>query len=518
MNQINNNRTHKAMINSLAGIIGYFFSMLANIIFRTVFIYFLSIEYLGISAILTNILSLLSLAEMGIGSAMTFSLYKPLANNDKNKINALLVVYKKVYRGIALLISVAGLLLIPYLDFFIESRPDIPESLEVIFLLYVLNTVLSYLAIHKHSILQADQKAYVVTIWTNVFMIIRYAAQILWIILFRTYIPVLIIQLIVTLIGNVVISKIAEKRYKFIKYPNKNDKIDEAEKKSLISKIRAMMLYRIGSYVVNSTDSILISKFIGVAAVGVYSNYMLLFGMATALSNYISSSLTPSIGNQAETQTMDKIQSVFQTLYFMFFVISSITTICIAVLINPFIEIWIGQEYLLSTTTVVFLVINYYILMMRRIIVSYRNALGLYEIAQLKPVIEAIINLVASFILLKYFGVAGVIIGTTISGITTSVWIEPYILYKYYFKSPQKEYWKKFSQYAIFTFILTVLMLFLRGFIYQGTILTFILITILTLIISTLILILIFRRTNEYRESRNRVNLLISNVKKNFKK
>lgn len=505
-----NNRTQNAAINSVVGIASYFIAMIANFAFRTVFIYFLSVEYLGIQALLTNILSLLSLAEMGVGSAMIFSLYRPIARNEISKIRALLQLYKKMYRIIAVLIFVLGLLLTPFLNFFIASRPSISEPLEVIFLLYVANTAFTYLSIHKHSILQADQRAYIVTLWTNFFMILRYIAQILWIIIFKSFIPILIIQLILTLMGNIFVSKKAEKSYPFIKETNEDDKISNLEMKSIVNKIQAMLLYRVGSYAVNSTDSIIISKFVGLVSVGIYSNYTMLLGLANSIINFISSALTPSIGNQIESQSSNQVHKTFSTLYFIFFWISSITTISFSTLLNPFIELWIGEKYLVSSGVLCFLIINYYIMMMRRVMVAYRNALGLYEIAKYKPIYEALINLIASLILVRYFGMMGVIIGTTISDITTSLWIEPYVMYKHFFIKGLKQYWIKYIIYAIFTSILSVLMITFRNFFYTGGVVSLIFIFVAILMITNIFIWLLFRNSEEFKETTSRIKSMIN--------
>lgn len=178
-------------------------------------------------------------------------------------------------------------------------------------------------------------------------MVLRYVLQIFWIFICRSFIPTLMIQLASTIIGNLYIAYLAEKRYPFIREKTFSSEITSDEKRDLVTKIKAMLLYRVGAYVVNSTDNILISKFIGVVSVGIFSNYSMLLGLAKSITNYISSALTPSIGNQIETQSQEEIHKVFHTLYFMFFWLSSATTICFAVLLNPFIELWVGSSFLL---------------------------------------------------------------------------------------------------------------------------------------------------------------------------
>ncbi|MBG9979951.1 lipopolysaccharide biosynthesis protein [Facklamia lactis] len=510
-NNLNNkqNRTYNVFLNSTAGVAGYFVSMLANFAFRTIFIYFLSIEYLGVNALMTNILSLLSLTEMGISSAMTFSLYEPLANNNREKINVLLKYYKKMYLCISVIILCLGLLMTPFLNFFVESKPNIPESLEFIFVLYLMNTAFSYLIIHKHSILIADQKSYIVTLWTNVFLILRYIFQIGALFLFEKFIPTLIIQLLLTFLGNFYITKIAEKRYPFIKEEVIGE-LSNKDKADLTSKIKSMLLYRIGSYLVNSTDAIIISKFVGITAVGMYSNYTMLFTLSTSLINYISFALTPSIGNQVHDQKIENVYSVFKVLFFIFFVIATITTIGFVVLINPFIHLWIGEKYLLADITVVFLVLNYYFLIMRRVIVSYRNALGLYEDTKFKPILEALVNLVASLILQHYMGVTGVVIGTTVSILTVSIWIEPYILYKKYFKIPFYKYIYNLFGYTVFTIFISIVLITIRNLFYSNTIINFILMAIFSILFTLIMIVLIFRKVPEFQDAYKRVMLLIN--------
>ena len=501
-------RTKKIVLNTTISMVGYLISATMNFIYRTIFIHSLGNVYLGIQGLFINIISLLSLADMGISSAITFSMYKPLSQNNTELITTLIAFYRKVYRIIAIVVLAIGFVILPFIDFFIDKRPDIPESLEVIFILYVINSVFTYISISNHSILNADQNEYIITLFNNALLVIRTIIQIVWVFKVGTFIPTLIIQFICTLAGNVLISIIARNKYPYIKNKNKR-KLSKENLKEISEKIRAMFLYRVGAFVVNGTDNILMSKFIGIATVGIYSNYTMLIGIIKTFTGYLCSSLTPSIGNHIaiknDNESKDEMHSIFNILYFMFFWISSFTAVCLSSLLNPFITLWINDTYVLSELIVLFIIINYYIYSMRRLMIVYRNALGLYIEAKYKPVIEAIINLVMSIVLLNYMGVLGIVVGTIISDVATGVWIEPYILYKKYFKTDMKKYWGKYFLYFLITIIEIFVVMFLSKLIFKNTILSFILICLITVTLPNLVIISLFNKTNEFAECLKRV-------------
>lgn len=508
-----NSRTLNTIKSTVAGVGGYIITYLFSFITRTIFILTLGQTYLGIQGLFSNILSLLSLTELGLGSAIMFSLYKPIADNDTEKIKSLMQYYKKAYSIIGLIVLIFGVLLLPFLNFFVNEPPNIPESLKFIYLLYLLNSVLSYLLVYKQSLIRAYQKAHIVSLYTNIFTIARDIIQIICLLTLKTFIPTLIVQIVFTFAGNYVLSIKADKMYPFLKNV-KDYKLDQNTRIDITTKIKSMFLYRIGAYVVNGTDNILISKFLGLTYVGLYSNYYILIALIKTMTGFFTTAVTPSVGNVVSTSDVKNVKKIFEELNFMTFWLYSFCSVCLYILLNHFIIIWLGKEYLLSSKVVVLIVINFYIYGIHQNMLIFRNALGLYIQAKWKPVAEAIINLIASLILMKYFGLAGVILGTTISFLTTALWIEPVILFKHYLGEGVKKYFIDYISFAITTFISSITIKFLTESIQSESIITWIKKLFICFIIHNFLIVLIYKKTNAYKDCLNRLKKIFLVLKK----
>ncbi|RDW20756.1 lipopolysaccharide biosynthesis protein [Oceanobacillus chungangensis] len=508
---MSNSRTINTLRNTVSGIMGQFLIYLTTFVYRTIFIYVLGKTYLGISGLFTNILMLLSIVELGIGSAINFSLYKPIAEGNIQKIKSLMHFYKRLYRIIAIAVAVLGLSLLPFLDFFIVGSLDISEPLSLIYILYLLNSLVSYISAHKQALIMADQKGYIITVYRNGFLLVRDVLLIIWLLIFNTFLPTLIIQVVTTLLINLFLSRKANKMYPYLRDKNVLS-LDLDTKKDLTIKIKSMFLYKIGATIVHGTDNILISKFIGIGSVGMYSNYLLVINSARTLIQYLITALTPSVGNSIALSDRKTVFRIYNSLYFIIFWIYSLFATCFFILLNPFITIWIGEEYLFSQLIVAAIVLNFYLYGIHQHMLIYRNALGLYQYAKSKPIFEAIINLVASIYLLKQFGLVGVILGTTISYITTGLWIEPYVLYKHFLKTGSKEYWIRYIIYISITILNITLMYFIAEFIFDGTLLMFIVLAMLCIIIPNIIIVLVFHNTPEFVDFIKRIKHLVNQM------
>ena len=509
-------RTKNATINLIASIGSYAISTIIAFVYRTFFIKELGSVYLGVQGLFTSMLTLLSLVELGVGNALTFSMYKPLAKKNEEKVRQLLKYYEKAYRIIAVIVLGFGISLLPFIDFFIKGRPDIPESLEFIYLLYVFNSALSYLCIYKQSILQADQKGFVVSLSNSVFQIFRTILQIVSLFILKSFIITLVIQIACTVIGNLFISKYAEKKYPYIRNLKNVKEIEKTEKKTITDKIRALFLYKIGSYIVNGTDSILISEFVGIVENGMYSNYLMPISVIKSLFEFGCNALTPGLGNKSASVSSDLGESKeedFLTLLYIHFLFCSVITSSFIAFIERFIFVWAGPDYLLGDLTVIFLGINMYMYCMRRVSISYRNAFGLYTYARYKPIVEAIINLFASLLLMIKFGLAGVVMGTTVGELLTSFWIEPYVLYKHHFKKTQKEYWEKYIVYSLITLVFTIVGVLLNNSYEINSWLKLVIVGGLFAAIQFIIINVLFFKTKEGKAARIRVRNLFNKVK-----
>lgn len=510
-----NSRIKNTIRNTLFGVGGQLLSQLLAFVYRTVFIHYLSSNFLGVQGLFSNILSLLSLAELGIGNALTFSMYKPLAQKDTRKVQALMGYYAKAYHLIAGIVAVVGLSLAPFLDFLIKEVPAEINHLQLIYLLYVFDSVASYCLIYKQSIIKADQKTYICTLYTNVFTIIRYIMQMVFLILMKgrgegSFICILVIQVLFTLTTNIFLSAKASRLYPYID-EIKKERLQVSERKEINNKVRAMMMHKIGSVVVNATDNLLISKFVGLIEVGLYSNYRLLINMIMGIVQQFSQAIVPSIGNLVSLTSKEKSKEIYDRLDLLNFIIYGFCTVCFFTLLNPFIEIWIGKDYLFSMELVCVIVLNFYLNGMRQNVLAFRNALGLFWNDRYKPIIESAINLVVSIMLAKKYGIVGIFLGTLISTITTSAWIEPYILFKNYFKEGFVKYcFKYLAQFFIITFQCFILYK-IKTMMFTGTVLSFALLMIVCIMFSIIVFVGIYWHTSEFQ-------YLLVNVKRIIKK
>ena len=490
-------RTEKSIKNLIYAIVGQIFGILISFVSRIIFIKILSTEYLGVNGLFTNILTILSLVELGVGSAMIFNLYKPLAINDKEHIKSLMMLYKKAYSVIGILVILLGVLFTPIYPYLINEVPNIP-NLNLIYILFVLNTGISYFYSYKRSLIICDQKRYIATIFRYAMYFILNIVQIVVLLFTKNYILFLIAQVLFTWLENVFISKKADKMYPYLLEKDVQP-IKKKELKEIKRNIKAMMFHKIGGVIVNSTDNILLSRLVGITSVGLYSNYYMITNALETIIMQFFNSIVASIGNLNAKSDKKRLQEVFDKVFFLNFAIFCTVCTCLFNLMNPFIKIWIGKEYMFSIETVATIIICFYLKGMRRSCLTFRDALGIFWYDRYKPIAESIINLVASIILGSKYGVTGIFIGTIISTITTSLWVEPYVLYKYGFNDKLKKYIIQFSKYTVtFVFIFTITT-YICNYI-SGTSILFLLIkAIICFIISLTFITIVYFKSPEFK-------------------
>lgn len=490
-------RTRNSVRNLSYAIVGQAVGFVISFIARIFFIKILGREYLGLNGLFTNILTILSLAELGVGEAITFSLYKPLADNDIKKCTMLMQVYKKVYTVIGCAILVIGISLTPFLPLIIKNMPDIPY-IELIYILFVINTAVSYFFSYKRNLIIADQKRYIATFYRYLAHAVFTFLEIVYLIIFKNYIGYLLIMIAATLADNIMVSRKADKMYKFLK-TEKQIPLDPESKDKIIKNTKAMMMHKVGGVVVNSTDNILLSMFVSLDSVGLYSNYFFITNAINSVTTHVFNSVTASVGNLFATSDNKKAYQVFRDVYFLDYFMYSFIAVSLLCLFNPFIELWIGKDYLFSFDIVCIIVINFYIAGMRKAVLTFREASGLFYKDRWKAVFEAIINLVTSIVLAIYLGTFGVFLGTFISSVTVCVWVEPLVLYKYGFKVKLIEYFKLYFMYAIITIGCCALTYYLCSFITYGRGVSLFLKALLCLIIPNTVNIILFRNTEPYQ-------------------
>ena len=452
-------RTKASVKNVTYNLILQVLIMASGFIVRTALVKSLGKEYMGLGGLFTNIISMLSLAELGIGLAITFSLYKPLAESDERQVSALMNFYKLAYRVIGCVIGVAGIIAIPFLRFFMaknESPADFP-GFYYIYFLFLFNSVFSYLAFaYKRSILSADQKSWAIAQTNIVTVIISTVLQLYVLKLFSRpdyrYIAVLIVQIFFVFVVNFITAYISDRMYPYLrKY--KKTKIHPDERRAIYKNVFALSINKISVTIVNTSDVLLVSIFCGVGAVGLYNNYALLLTSINALVTMIFNPLVASLGNLSVTENENSKYNVFRRVYFANMWIIGFCSICFTVMFQMFIQYWLGADFLMAVFIMLTTVFSFYLRGTEIAVNLYRHAEGLYWQGRYRPVAMAVLNIISSVIFYYICGMGGIFIGTIISNLLTVFWFDPWLVYKNVFKRPVAGY---FIEYAVH-FIITII-------------------------------------------------------------
>lgn len=433
---MNNSRTKNSTRNITFSIVNKLITLVLAFVSRKIFIYCLSVEYLGIQGLFSDILTMLSFADLGFGAAMTFSMYKPLAENDTKRLAALTSFYKKVYGVIVIVIATVGCALIPFLKFLVKTQTEIP-NLEIYYVLYLLNTIASYLVVYKTSVISADQKEYVITKYTSIFTILCTISECVFLLLTRNFVVYLIIRAVFTLSKNLYVSKKAEKMYPYI---NEKGELSKEEKKGLVNLIGSGFIYKIVGVVLSGTDNILISVIVGTVAVGYYSNYMIVSNQLTGFINIIFYSITASLGNLVVQESKKKCYDVFNVIQSTSMIISAFCTICLLFLQEDLISVWLGEKFVLDVMVLIAIAVNLYFTIILYPIRVYRDATGLYQKTKFVMLVTAVLNIVLSIVLGNIMGLAGILFATSISKMLTFFWYEPIVLFKEHFDKSSIHY------------------------------------------------------------------------------
>lgn len=483
------NRIQSTLINSIASIANMIITYLAMFLYRTALIKILGNEYVGVTGLFGNIISIFSLVELGIGTAITVKLYQPLAENNQKKIAAYMNSFKKIYRIIAIIIMILGIILVPFLGRILGENSI--EHMYFIYFLYLINTVLSYMFFAYYQILiMADRKDYKMFFSKSIIPVLISVFQIIAIVVYREFILTILINMIFTIIGNIWVAYIANKLYPFLKtykyeYISKKDKIE------VIDYVKATAYYKVAMNVLYSSDNIIVSYFLGLTTLGIYSNYCLIINTVKALILSIVHPVGAAIGNLNVTTETSYKKLILDRLTFINNWICYFCTICFFVLINPFIELWIGEGYILDNYTLIIIIVNFYTEFMPNFIVKYRNSCGLDIYGRFRPIITAILNIIFSILFVKYLGLFGILLGTLLSRLLTVFWFDPYIVYKKLFNELPIQYFITYSKNTILTVLSSLICNQIFSTIWKHDLFSFILGMIICFIVSNVIFIFI---------------------------
>ena len=416
-------------------------NILVQFVYRTLFLSILTKEYLGIEGLFSNIIQILSLTELGIGTIIAYRLYGPLEEKNIERVSAIMEFFRKTYFLIAIVITTLGVLIIPILKYLIKDHTEIPTnvSLYIVYILFLSQSISSYFFTYKQTILIADQRGEIVAIYNTFTTLLKSIVQIGGLYVTHDYQFSLFASILIGIILNWGFSLYIDRLYKDIfAY---RSQISAHLKKEIFYDLKATLCHKIGGVISTSTDNLILSTFVGLGKLGVYSNYTLIIEAVKKIIIQALGNFTASIGNATLQMDREKYYMFYEKLLIINFCCVDITSICLLVLINPFIKLWQGDDMIFSFYLVAVIVACYYINTVRLINISFTNASGLFAKDIVRPLIEDALNLILSIYLVREYGIIGVFAGTIISHLLTVGWREPLILYKYLFQKKISRYW-----------------------------------------------------------------------------
>lgn len=495
-------RTENSIMNITTGLFGQGLQVLLSFINRMAFIRCLSADYLGLNGLFTNVLSVLSLAELGIGSAIVYALYKPLAEKDEKKIIAYMNFYARAYRTIGIVVAVAGIIMLPFLNVIINLPYQIHENIYVLYCISLFNTSITYFFSYKSSLLIADQKNYVVLLCSYCTSFAQTLFQIIILLLTRNYILYLLVQTVCGMIYNIWISRVADKSYPFLS--NAKYRLTSNEKGSLVRDIRALVITKLSGVLVNNTDNILITFFKGLATTGVTSNYVLLVNTLNNLLNQIFNGLTASVGNLNAVATKEKKYFMFKVVNLANFWLFGWATIGFVFLSSIIVNLFFGSQYVLEMDIVIIMAVNFYTVGMQNAVWTYRGTLGLFRYGRYLLLVTAALNLFLSVVLGQRFGVFGILLATFISRVLTNIWYDPFAVFKHGLHlNPIKYLYIYFKYIGILSF--TICIIFGCSKIFKSDIW----LVVLCVIVPNIVFYITLKNTEEFTYVKNMVQKFV---------
>lgn len=445
-------RTKNATRNIVFGSFMKAYQMIIPFLMRTAMIYFMGVQYLGLNSLFVSILQVLNLAELGVGNAMVFSMYKPIVEDDEMTICSLMRLYRTYYRIIGSIIAVVGIAVTPFIPKLIKG--DIPAELNI-YILYLLNlaaTVLSYwLFAYKNSLLQAHQRTDVSSIITVITNTLQYGLQLLIILFFKNYYLYIIVVLATQIFNNILTAIIVTRMYPKYKPVGR---LEKKEIKKINSRIKDMFTGKIGSIILNSADTIVISSFLGLTTLAVYQNYYFIITSIIGFIEIIITSIMAGLGNSFITDTKEKVYTDLKKFTFMYQWLIGICSCCLLCLYQPFMHIWVGEKLMLSFPAVICFSVYFYVYEFNRLLNVYKDAAGLWHEDRFRPLATSLANLALNLVLVQFWGVYGVLLSTVISMLIVGMpWLFFNMFTVFFDKNLAKPYLRQIFYYVIISFV-----------------------------------------------------------------
>ncbi|MCH5165995.1 MAG: oligosaccharide flippase family protein [Clostridiales bacterium] len=484
--------------NTFFAAIAYVTKMLLNFVVRAIFVRYLAVEYLGLNGLYSNILNVLSLAELGVGNAIVYSMYKPIADNDTEKIKSFLRLYRNFYLIIGGVVVVIGLSLIPALPYLIKDAPNVDVNLTVVYVLYLSHNVIGYFFAYRRSLVFAYQRN---DIESKVGLIVNVAlsiVQVIIMVVWRNYYAYIAVMVVFSAADAAIVFALSYKLFPDIR--GKAQPINKADKREIAKNTSALVFHKIGSAAVFSTDSIIISAYIGATILGMYSNYTLVTTAFLSIINLFITAVRSSVGNLIATKTKEDVYKIYKALNMVLMWLVCFFTLGLVICFQDFIVLLTGNAaYKLEYLTVILICTSFYLTASRRMTDAFKECAGLFWNDKFKPLFEAGINLGLDILLVRYIGINGVIVATIVSTVAAPLWVEPFVLYKNYFKVNTVNYFIRYAIYTIVAFCAGAAAFGCCYFIPSSGIWCFIAKFVICLILPNLIFVLAYHRTQEFK-------------------
>ncbi len=421
--------------------------ILIGFITRRVFVDNIGIQYLGLNGLLKNVLGIMTLLEGGFATSVVYNLYKPLAEDNRPKILALLQLYRKVYRWIAVGVIVLGTCLYPFISLFVKDSDNI-SYVGLVYFIFLFNSVINYFSAYKWSLINASQQVYRLTTINLLYQIGVSFSKLAILYFTKNYILYLIIEACFNLFYNFAVVIKANSLFPYVKTKQKY-LVDNETKNSIINNIKALFINRVGGYLMHQTDNMVITAFAGLASVGLYSNYTLITGLVKSLVNQMLDSYSESVGNLIASESVDKVFIVFKTCFFINYLLVSIPIIILFNTLNPLIDWWLGAEYRIANYTVWIILLNFYLDSIRSTALTFKMKAGIFINDRWTPFIQGVLNVFLSLLFAKYWGITGVLLATAISILSIGFWQFPHLCYKFIFRKPLWDYFERMLFFSI---------------------------------------------------------------------
>lgn len=469
-----------------------------SIVCRTVFVYTLGADYLGVSGLFSNVLGMLSFSELGIGTAINFSLYKPIAENDEEKIKSLLHLYKTAYRIISVIVTIIGLLIFPLLKYIVNTVIPMSE-INSFYFIFLFNTVSSYFVTYKTAYVSALQKEYIVTNTTAIGTVVTNLCQIVLLILGGNYLIFLLTASIIGLLQKIITVIYLNKKFPIL-VEKESLPLDPQTKNGIWRNVRALIVHKVGDIAVHQTDNIIISSFVSTTAVGIISNYTILNTFVSCFTNGFFNSFTAGFGNMIAKESKDKQRHIFEVYDLLGFWMFGFVMIAFITLSQPFITLWLGEQLLVDSFTMILFFVSLYLAGMTLIPYNFKVAAGRFNEDKWVAVAQAVTNLVVSIIAVKLIGLPGVYVGTIAQRMIVVV-IRPHIVYKYVLEKKTREYYFRLIRRTLLAGAICFVMWEIKSVVLaEITVLRFSVMCVLTVLIPNALFLLIFGRSEVFKD------------------